>query len=106
MTMDHEDAYRQARRKIGAALALFGHLALFTGVSLCLLVMNILNSPDRLWFHWPVLCWALLFTGHVVFAANTMTAVRTPRPRKPRRRLPQEPSMVDDILASFARGSR
>lgn len=45
----------EARRQVGRLRAFYQHLLVFAVVNCGLVVINLLASPARLWFSWPLL---------------------------------------------------
>lgn len=69
--MEHQEAYEKARKKVEAKIGFYIHLAVFVGVNLLLIVINLISSPEHLWFKWPLMGWGigLFFHGVGVFAS-------------------------------------
>jgi 2TM domain len=63
--MESQEAYEKARRRVEAKIGFYIHLAVYVGVNLLLLIINLATSPRYLWFKWPLLGWGigLLFHG-------------------------------------------
>lgn len=40
------------------------HFAAYVGVNLLLLVINLLTTPNLLWFYWPLLGWGIGIVAH------------------------------------------
>lgn len=65
----HEDsslspAEREARRQIRKLRGFYQHLTVFVAVNLGLLAINLLSTPTRLWFYWPVFGWGIALVLH------------------------------------------
>ena len=70
---DRERELRQeARKRALAKLSFFGHLAIYLVVNIVLLVVNLLTSPDTLWFYWAALCWGVGVVAHGVTVYATV----------------------------------
>jgi hypothetical protein len=69
--MEHQEAYEKARKRVEAKIGFYMHLAVYFGVNLLLLIINLLASPHYLWFKWPLMGWGigLFFHGLGVFAS-------------------------------------
>ena len=67
--MDDRESYEKASKRVAARISFFIHLAVYVGVNLLLLAINLLSDRDHLWFYWPLLGWGigLLFHGLSVF---------------------------------------
>jgi hypothetical protein len=67
--MGNPEAYERAKKRVEAKVGFYIHLAVFVGVNLLLLMINLIRSPQYLWFKWPLLGWGigLLFHGLSVY---------------------------------------
>lgn len=76
--MENEEAYQQAKARVEAKLGFFMHLAVYAGVNLLLIIINLLTTPGNLWFQWPLLGWGigLIFHGLRVFAFTGGSALK------------------------------
>jgi hypothetical protein len=63
--MESQEAYEKAKRRVEAKIGFYIHLAVYVGVNLLLLIINLTTSPRHLWFQWPLMGWGigLLFHG-------------------------------------------
>jgi hypothetical protein len=59
------------------------HLIIYVAVNVLLLVVNLLTSPDKLWFYWPLLGWGIGLAGHAFLAYRHATRP-IPRINRPR----------------------
>ena len=64
-----EDRYYQARKRVEEIKGFYGNLVSYIVVNLGLLVLNLVTSPNHLWFYWPLLGWGIgvLIHGMIVF---------------------------------------
>jgi hypothetical protein len=60
------ELYEQARRRVEAKIGFFTHLAVYIVINGLLIFINLQNSPDRLWFYWPLLGWGIGFAFHAL----------------------------------------
>lgn len=67
--METEETYKRAKRRVEAKIGFYIHLAVYVGVNILLLIINLTTSPHYLWFMWPLMGWGigLLFHGLSVF---------------------------------------
>ncbi len=67
--MEDQDAYRKAKRRVGAKLGFYWHLGVYLAVNTLLIIINIGTSTEYLWFKWPLLGWGIgvFFHGLAVF---------------------------------------
>lgn len=40
------------------------HLITYIAVNVMLVIINIVTSPDKVWFFWPLLGWGIGIVGH------------------------------------------
>ena len=68
--MGEPEAYERAKKRIEAKIGFYIHLAVYVGVNLLLLIINLVRSHQYLWFKWPLLGWGIgvFFHGLSVFA--------------------------------------
>ncbi|WP_175623301.1 2TM domain-containing protein [Chryseobacterium schmidteae] len=59
-------AYRKAAKRVKDLKGFYGNLTSYCLIIPFLLVINLLTSPDHLWFYWPMLGWGLGLTIHAV----------------------------------------
>ena len=55
---------QEARKRAQAKLSFFGHLAIYLVVNIVLLMVNLLASPETLWFYWAALGWGVGVVAH------------------------------------------
>jgi hypothetical protein len=69
--MEHQEAYEKATKRVEAKIGFYVHLAVYVGVNLLLIVINLMTAPEHLWFKWPLMGWGigLFFHGVGVFAS-------------------------------------
>ena len=56
-SLAYEQALRRARRRVRELRGFYRHLAVFAIVMPLLVVIDLLTSPHRTWFQWPLLGW-------------------------------------------------
>ena len=68
--MEDREAYNKARRRAGAKLGFYLHLAIYVATNIVLIAINLATTPQNLWFWWPSLGWGIgvFFHGLAVFA--------------------------------------
>ncbi len=69
MHMENQEAYQRAKRRAEAKIGFYIHLAVYVGVNILLVIINLSTSPRYIWFIWPLLGWGigLFFHGMSVF---------------------------------------
>ncbi len=67
--MENQEAYEKAKKRVEAKMGFYIHLAVYVGVNLLLIVINVATSRQYLWFKWPLLGWGigLFFHGMSIF---------------------------------------
>lgn len=62
--MDDQSEYTQAMRRVRLIKAFYIHLFIYAIVNAGLFLINILTSPDQLWFYFPLLGWGIGLVVH------------------------------------------
>ena len=67
--MENPEAYEEAKKRVEAKIGFYVHLAVYLGVNVLLIVINLTTSPRYLWFIWPLFGWGigLFFHGMSIF---------------------------------------
>ena len=67
--MTEDIKYKEARKRVKRKKDFYEHLTTYIIISVFLVALNMITSPGRYWFHWPVLGWgmAVLFNYLDVF---------------------------------------
>ena len=61
---EQEIKYQRAKKRVKALKGFYVHLGVYVTVNLFLFLLNIIASPDSLWFHWPLLGWGIAIVLH------------------------------------------
>jgi hypothetical protein len=56
--------YQRAKERVETLRGFYIHLTVYILVNLFLFLLNILTSPDTLWFYWPLLGWGIAIVLH------------------------------------------
>ena len=64
--MDEKEVYERAKKSVEAKLEFYRHFAIYIGVNILLIIINLITSPDTLWFVWPLLGWGIGIVVHAV----------------------------------------
>ncbi|KAF2509341.1 2TM domain-containing protein [Flavobacterium sp. P21] len=69
VNFNDEDKYYLAKKKVENIKGFYGNLTAFILVNIILIVINLMTSPNHLWFYWPLLWWGVgvVFHGLKVF---------------------------------------
>lgn len=70
--MSNAPAFRRAKRRVEAKLGFFIHLSVYVIVNILLVAINLMTTPECLWFVWALLGWGagLFCHGFAVFFLN------------------------------------
>lgn len=67
-----EERYYQARKRVNEIKGFYGNLVSYVVVNIFLLILNLVTSPDHLWFYWPLLGWGVGVVIHGMKVFNYM----------------------------------
>ena len=67
-----DERYKNAAKKVEDLKGFYGNLVAYVIVNIGFLVLNLITSPDHLWFYWPMLGWGIGLAIHAmrVFGYN------------------------------------
>ncbi len=67
--MENHEAYQRAKKRVEAKMGFYMHLAVYIGVNILLIIINLITSPQHLWFIWPIFGWGIgvFFHGMSIF---------------------------------------
>jgi hypothetical protein len=67
--MKNHEAYQRAKKRVEAKMGFYIHLAVYIGVNILLIIINLITSPQYLWFIWPLFGWGIgvFFHGISIF---------------------------------------
>ena len=55
----NDQDYKEAKKKVKEEKQFYSHLGVYLVMSVFFIVLNLVTSPDHLWFYWPMLGWGL-----------------------------------------------
>ncbi len=66
---EDEQKYRRAKKRVEEIRGFYGNLTAYIAFNIFFLVINLMTSPEQLWFFWPMLGWGIgvFFHGMKVF---------------------------------------
>jgi hypothetical protein len=64
-------SYPNAKKRVVELKGFYTHLTVYLLVNLFLFALNMLTSPDRLWFFWPLLGWGIAVALHALRALGS-----------------------------------
>lgn len=59
-------AYKKAAKRVKDLKGFYGNLASYCIVIPFLIIINMITSPQHLWFYWPMLGWGIGIVAHAV----------------------------------------
>ena len=62
--MDEQARYDRAKKRVEEFREFYQHLIVYLAVNAFLIVINLLTSPQHLWFYWPLLGWGIGLALH------------------------------------------
>ena len=65
--MNESAAYRRAKARVTALRAFYTHTAVYLLVNALLIGIDLVTSPDSLWFYWPLLGWDIVLAAHALY---------------------------------------
>ena len=71
-SFENEERYRKAAKKVEDLKGFYGNLVAYVIVNIGFLILNLITSPNHLWFYWPMLGWGIgvVIHGMRVFGYN------------------------------------
>ena len=61
-----ETKYLKARERVEALRGFYIHLTVYVIVNLGLFIINMMTSPETLWFIWPLMGWGIAIALHAL----------------------------------------
>lgn len=67
--MEHDEKYKRAKNKVKELKGFYSNLLSYLVVNIVLIIINLVTSPDHLWFYWVSIFWGigLIFHATSVF---------------------------------------
>ena len=62
--MDEQARYHEAKKRVEEIKGFYFHLVAYILVNAVLIVINLLTSPEYLWFIWPIIGWGIGLVIH------------------------------------------
>jgi len=63
---EKEIKYQKAKKRVNALKGFYIHLTVYVVVNLMLFSINMIVSPDSLWFFWPLMGWGIGLAFHAL----------------------------------------
>ena len=71
--MTEDDRFRAAKSRVAQLRGFYVHLTTFIVVNAFLVTLNLLTSPDSLWFYWVLLGWGIGLVAHALQVYGSFT---------------------------------
>ncbi len=64
-----DDRYERAMKRVEDIKGFYGNLGSYIVVNIGLMILNLVTTPEHLWFYWPMIGWGIgvVFHGMKVF---------------------------------------
>ena len=72
-TATEHDRYKAAKSRVAQLRGFYVHLTTFIVVNAFLVTLNLLTSPDSLWFYWVLLGWGIGLVAHALQVYGSFT---------------------------------
>ena len=69
---DKEERYYKAKKRVEEIKGFYGNLAAYIVMNIFFLIVNLLTSPEHLWFFWPMIGWGVGVVFHAMKVFNYM----------------------------------
>ena len=63
---EQEIKYQKAKERVTVLRGFYGHLSVYVIVNLGLFLINMITSPETLWFIWPLMGWGIAIALHAL----------------------------------------
>jgi hypothetical protein len=63
---EQEIKYQKAKERVETIKGFYIHLTVYAVVNLLLFSINMIVSPENLWFFWPLMGWGIGFVMHAL----------------------------------------
>jgi len=64
--MDEQTKYQEAKERVEEIKGFYFHLITYIVINAVLVVINLLTSPEYLWFIWPIIGWGVGLVIHAI----------------------------------------
>ena len=66
--MSEQEKFRRAKQRVESLRAFYTHLIIYVIVNIGLVVLNLVTTPQSLWFYWVTIFWGI---GLLIHAFTT-----------------------------------
>jgi hypothetical protein len=64
--MEEEESYKRAKKRVDELREFYEHLIAYLVVNIMLIIINLVTSPDTLWFYWVTVFWGIGVICHAI----------------------------------------
>ncbi|MBW2063146.1 MAG: 2TM domain-containing protein [Deltaproteobacteria bacterium] len=64
--MENQETFQKAKKRVEARIGFYIHLAVYVGVNILLIIINLATSTQYLWFKWPLIGWGIGICFHAL----------------------------------------
>lgn len=61
---DDDKLYERAERRVNEKMGFYKHLCSYVIVNIFLVIINLISSPNNLWFYWATIGWGIGLIAH------------------------------------------
>jgi 2TM domain-containing protein len=65
-----EERFQQAKKRVEELKGFYGNLVSYIVVNIGLMILNLMTSPEHLWFFWPMFGWGIGVLFHAMKVFN------------------------------------
>jgi|WetSurMetagenome_2_1015567.scaffolds.fasta_scaffold176986_2 two-component system, LytTR family, sensor kinase len=64
--MDQQELYYKVKERVKRIKAFYEHLFVYIVIVSGVTIINFLDSPDDLWFYYPIIIWGIIVIAHAI----------------------------------------
>jgi hypothetical protein len=69
-TQQNQENYLKAQKRVGKIKIFYEYIFSYICFNILLTIINLLTSPQYLWFFWPLLSWGIVVVFHAIYLFN------------------------------------
>ena len=62
--MNEDKRYERAKKRVEEIKGFYTHLVVYVIVNIGIFFLNVITSPNELWFYWPLFGWGIGIIAH------------------------------------------
>lgn len=63
---EEKESYKRAKARVAELKGFYEHLLAYIAVNIMLAIINLVTSPDELWFYWVTVFWGIFVIWHAL----------------------------------------